>query len=80
MAETFKKGLSICPVLETGQEIISKTEPIGFAPTVPTDPPLKPKIQDVMEVNIRKEGRENRALRRSDLCGLDQSLFHDSGL
>jgi len=54
MAETFTKGLGICPVLETGQEIIGKTEQIRFAPTVPADPPLEPKVQDVMEVDIRK--------------------------
>jgi hypothetical protein len=54
MAETFTKGLSICPVLETGQEIIGKTEQIRFAPTVPADPPLKPKVQDVMEGDMRK--------------------------
>src|SRR5215475_7400499 len=78
MAETFTKGLGICPVLETGQEIIGKTEQVRFAPTVPADPPLKPKVQDVMEVDIRKEGGENRALRRSDLCGMDQSSLHEA--
>src|SRR4029450_2193447 len=80
MAETFTTGLGICPVLETGQEIIGKTEQVRFAPTVPADPPLQPKVQDVMEGDMRKEGGENRALRRSDLCGLDQSLFHDARL
>ena len=80
MAETFQKSLGIRPGLEAGQDIIGKTEPIGFAPTVPTDPPLKPEVQDVMEVDMRKEGGEDRALRRSDLCSLDESLFHDASL
>ena len=43
LSKTFEKGLGVRPVLETGQEIIGKTEQIRFAPTVPADPPLKPK-------------------------------------
>src|SRR5262245_12707912 len=80
MAETFQESPGIRSVWEAGQEIIGKTEPIGFAPTVPTDPPLNPEVQDVMEVAMRKEGGEDRALRRSDLCSLDESLFHDASL
>ena len=67
MAETFTKGLGICPVLETGQEIIGKTEQVRFAPTMPADPPLKPKVQDVMEVDIRKEGGEYTSYKVANL-------------
>src|SRR5215510_8017381 len=65
LSKTFEKGLGVRPVLETGQEIIGKAEQKGCAPTVPTDPPLKPDIQDVMERDIGKEGGENRALGRT---------------
>ena len=35
------------------------SEQIGFALTLSTDPALKPEIQNVMEVDIGKERREN---------------------
>src|SRR5215831_10928230 len=78
--KTFSKGLGVRPVLETCQEIIGKAEQKGCAPTVTTYSALKPDIQDVMEIDIGKERGENRALWRTDLCGLNQPVFHDTSL
>jgi hypothetical protein len=47
---------------------------------VPPHPALEPDIQDLMEVDIGKAWGEHRALRRTDLCGLTQSVFHDACL
>jgi len=80
ITETCTKARGIRLVLETRQDIIGKPEPIRFAPTLTTPPTLAPAIQDIMAGDMRKERREHRALGRPDLCGLHESLFHDSGL
>ncbi len=70
------KRLSVGPVLETRQEIVGKAEQIGFAPTPTTHAALEPKIQDKVEVDVQKEGRQNRALWRTELCRLKQAVLH----
>src|SRR5215831_8853184 len=80
LTETCTKARGIRLVLATRPDIIGKPEPIRFAPTLTTPPTLAPAIQDLMEGDMRKERREQRAVGRPDLCGLHESIFPDSGL
>src|SRR5262249_18050944 len=75
MAETFEKGVGICLILETRHKVISKPVQIRCPPAVTPNPPLEPEIENIMEVCVGKERRENRALRRSDLRGLHEPVF-----
>src|SRR4029434_2669288 len=70
LAETFEKVIGLRLILETRHKVIGKPVQIRFTPAVPPHPALEPDIQDIVEVDIGKERRENRALRRSDLYGL----------
>src|SRR5215831_7599540 len=80
LAETFEKIVGIRLILEPRHKVIGKPVQIRFTPAVSPHPALEPDIQDVVEVDIGKERRENRALRRTDLRGLHEPVFHDSCL
>src|SRR5712691_8445635 len=73
IAETFEKGGVIRLILETRHKVIGKPVQIRFTPAVTPNPALEPDIQDIMEGDIGKEWGANRALRRPDLRGLNQS-------
>src|SRR4029453_2519661 len=80
LAETFEKIVGIRLILETRHKVIGKPVQIRFTPAVPPHPALEPDIQDIVEEDMGKERRENGALRRPDLCGLHEPVFHDSCL
>src|SRR5215510_277430 len=80
LAETFEKLVGLRLILETRHTVIGKPVQIRFTPAVPPHPALEPGIQDIVEVDMGKERRENRALRRTDLRGLHEPVFHDSCL
>jgi hypothetical protein len=67
-------------VLDTRPTVIGKTAPRRFASAAPTYTALAPEIEDVVEVDMGKEGRAHRALRRTDLSHLHAPLFHEPSL
>src|SRR5262249_11968550 len=65
------------PIIRSWRTVISKPVQIRCPPAVTPNPPLAPEIENLMEVCVGKERRENRALRRSDRRGLHEPVFHD---
>jgi hypothetical protein len=80
LAETFETIVGIPLILATRHKGIGKPVPIRFTPAVPPHPALAPDIHDRVEVDMGKARRENRALRRTDLCDLPEPVFHDACL
>ena len=64
-------------VFSLDHKVIGKPVQIRFPPAVPPHPALEPDIEDIVEGDVGKERREHRALRRTDLRGLHEPVFHD---
>jgi hypothetical protein len=77
LAETCEKIVGIRLRLEPRHTVIGTPVPRRVTPAVPPHPALEPAISDIVEGDSGKERREHRALRRTDLRGLHEPVFHD---
>ena len=53
--QAFAKSLRIALVLKAGHKIVGKTKIIGFTTALPAHPPAEPKVQHIVQVNIRQQ-------------------------
>jgi hypothetical protein len=74
------KPLGIGLVFKPGDDVIGIAHqddvPLGMV----ASPPLSPEIKDVMQVDVRQQGRGNAALRRPHLWPGHLPVFHHPGL
>jgi hypothetical protein len=75
--DNWGQGTCTLCVSRLYRRAIGKPVQVRFTPAVPPHPALEPEISDIVEVDIGKERREHRALRRTDLRGLHEPVFHD---
>jgi hypothetical protein len=85
-AEALQALLEIGPetdrvgfVLEAHHEIVSVAHDDHLAACSPLSPLLYPQVEDVMKVDVRKERRDRRSLRRSFIRRRPLSTLESSG-
>ena len=69
-SELIRIGLKF----KAGQKIISKPEQVRLAPTFPTNSALEPKVQYVVEIDIRQQRREYRTLWGADFSRMNDTI------
>ena len=74
------KPLLISLVFKAGDYVIGIAHQDNVPLGMVTSPPIGPEIKDVMEVDVRQQGRGNAALRRPHLWPGHLSVFHHPGL
>jgi hypothetical protein len=67
-------------VLKAGNDVVGIAHQDDVSLAMVASPPLRPEIEDVMQVNVRQQGRGNAALRRPHLWPDHLPVFHHPGL
>src|SRR5260221_14081637 len=72
--------LGIGLVLKAGNDVVGIAHQDDVSLGMAASPPLRPEIEDVMQVDVRQQGRGNAALRRPHLWPGHLPVFHHPGL
>src|ERR687897_3803567 len=65
LAQAGPKALRIVTMLKAQHAVVGETHDDHLAARVPPSPLLDPKVEDVVQVDVRKQGRDARPLRNA---------------